>query len=664
MGQTRRRLLKTSIAVAGTLAWGPDASGEQSQTLQSPGGRIQVGVRPSTQGDLGLTIMFDGRVVVEVSRLGFDLGKDGRVADGLRRVRTTRSVIDDEYALVCGKQRSVRDCCNELALDFAPADPATPDRGLRILVRAYDDGVAFRYRLAPQDGGAAIRSELTQFDFPQDYECWGLDLGAFDTAHEGPFDAFRASKIEAHSLFDAPLLCRTGHGDVTFALAEADLAHYAALYFARRDDGRPGVQVRLSPRLDDPEIAVRASPGQELQSPWRVVMVGEHPGRLIESTLITTLSQPSAIADTSWIRPGKAAWDWWSDAMPAGASGPRMSNGTMTWLIDFAAATRLQYLLIDAGWYAFPDPKADRAEADVTRSVPEIDLPGLAEYGRQRGIGIFVWLKWQHLDRQLDEALALYQRIGLKGIKVDYLNRDDQAMIDFYHRLLAGAADRQLMVDLHGATHPAGLARTYPNLMTQEGVMGAEYNKWSSRITSRHNVTLPYTRMLLGPMDYTPGGFRNVTPKQFVARGTLPMVQTTRGQALAMYVVYDSPFACVSDSPDAYKGQAGLDFLAEVPTSWHETRVLSGRIAEFVVIARRHGTTWFVGGMTNERARSLPVRLGFLAPGRFSATIYADGAAPALLAIKHGVPVVTGSVINLVMGPNGGGVIILRLLVN
>ena len=664
MGQTRRRLLQTSIAAAGTLAWVPDARSEQGHTLHSPSGRIQVAVSPGTRGDLGLTITFDGWVVVQVSRLGFDLGTQSQVANSLRPVRATRSVVEDNYVLACGKQRSVHARCNELALDFTLPDPAPPDRGLRILVRAYDDGVAFRYLLAPQNDGIAIRSELTRFDFPRDYECWGLDLGAFDTAHEGPFNPFRASQIQGNSLFDAPLLCRTGHGDVTFAIAEADLAHYAALYFARRDDGRLGVQVRLPPRLDDPEIAVRVGPGQLLQSPWRVVMVGEHPGRLIESTLITTLSQPTTIVDPNWIRPGKAAWDWWNGAMPAGALGSRMSNGTMMWLIDFAVSTRLQYLLIDAGWYALPDPKVGKAEADVTRSVPEIDLPMLVEYGRQRGIGIFVWLQWQHLDRQLDEALDLYQRVGLKGIKVDYMNRDDQAMIDFYHRLLAGAADRQLMVDLHGATHPVGLARTYPHLITQEGVMGAEYNKWSSRVTSRHNVTLPYTRMLLGPMDYTPGGFQNVAPKQFIARSILPMVQTTRGQALAMYVVYESPFACVSDSPDTYKCQAGLDFLADVPTTWEETRVLSGRIAEFIVIARRYGTTWFVGAMTNERARSVSVRLAFLAPGRFSATVYADGVSPALLTIRRTVPVTRDGVIELAMAPNGGGAIVLSPLVS
>jgi alpha-glucosidase len=314
-------------------------------------------------------------------------------------------------------------------------------------------------------------------------------------------------------------------------------------------------------------------------------------------------------------------------------------------------------MLIDAGWYVAADGKLEAG--DVTRSIPGVDLPTLVEYANGRGIGLFVWVHWKALDARMDAALPLYQQLGLRGIKVDFMDRDDQDMVAFYHRLLASAARHRLMVDLHGAYPPTGLSRTWPNLLTQEGVMGAEYNKWSARVTATHNVTLPFTRMLLGPMDYTPGGFRNVAPQDFVARHRLPLVQTTRGQALAMYVVYDSPFQAVADSPDAYQGEAGAAFLRAVPATWDETRFIAGEIGSFVVTARRRASVWFVGAMTNETGRSVTIPLAFLGSGRFAATIYADGGSPTAVVIAER-DVARAEAIVLWMAPSGGGAIALR----
>ncbi len=270
-----------------------------------------------------------------------------------------------------------------------------------------------------------------------------------------------------------------------------------------------------------------------------------------------------------------------------------------------------------------------------------------------------VWLNWKALDAQMDEALALYEKLGLKGIKVDFMDRDDQEMVDYYHRLLKKAADHHLMVDLHGAYHPTGLIRTYPHFLTQEGVLGAEYNKWSKRVTATHNVTLPFTRMLLGPMDYTPGGMRSVAPAEFQVRYLQPFVQTTRGQGLAMYVVFDSPFACVSDSPEAYDGQDGVDFLRAVPTSWDETRFLAGDIGQYVVVARRKGKDWYVGAMTNEQGRSVQVPLSFLGGGNFDARVWGDAAAPTSLTVSDR-KVSAGDTLTLALAPSGGGAVRLQ----
>lgn len=334
-----------------------------------------------------------------------------------------------------------------------------------------------------------------------------------------------------------------------------------------------------------------------------------------------------------------------------------MNTATFKAFIDFAAANGLQYVTIDEGWYrGAGGGGVVRPGVDVTQTVPEIDIPGLIAYGRSKGVGLFLWLNWKALDAQFDAALAQYQAWGIAGIKVDFMDRDDQQMVDWYHRLLERAAQHRLMVNLHGAFHPTGLTRTYPNFVTQEGVLGAENNKWSSRITAEHNVTLAYTRMLLGPMDYTPGGFDNQTPETFRYRFLLPTVMTTRAHGLAMFVVYESPLQTVADTPDAYAGQQETAFIAQVPTTWDETRFIAGEIGQSIVLARRKGRDWYVGAMTDAEGRTVSLPLDFLGRGRFTATIYADCEAPNRTAISTQA-VEAGTTLSLALRPSGGAAI-------
>lgn len=626
--------------------------------LRSPNGRIQAVIRAAPKGPLTFSVSFNRKLVILPSPLGLRLGNGRTLSQGLRITHIVESRIDRHYALIVGKTHNARDHYNQLSLEL---EETHPHRRLQLIFRAYDDGVAFRYRVRLQNRREIIRvqDELTRFCFAEDHTCWGLNLGAFDTGHEGEFRPMPVSAIGECDLLDIPLVCQAD--GAAFAIAEADLKDYAGLYLRGCGDGTPSVKVKLSPRLDDPTIAVHGHPGSDVLSPWRVLMIADHPGNLIESTLITSLNPPKQIADTSWIKPGKYAWDWWSGGVASGTEPGGMTNPTITRFIDFAAEFGLPYMMIDAGWYVAPNGDVAAPTADVTRSIPEIDLPKLVAYARQRNVGLFVWAHWKPLDAQMDAALALYQRLGLKGIKVDFMDRNDQEMVAFYHRLLAKAAEHRLLVDLHGAYPPTGLSRTWPNLLTQEGVMAAEYNKWSARITASHNVTLPFTRMLLGPMDYTPGGFRNVTPDDFVARDTLPLVQTTRGHGLAMYVVFDSPLVSLADTPCAYAGAPGADFLRAVPTTWDSTRCLAGQIGQFVVIARRSGSDWFVGAMTNEAARTLQVPLDFLGVGRFTARTYADGDTPTALTVTDR-SVGRDDQIELRLASGGGGVIEIRLL--
>ena len=622
--------------------------------LASPDGALKITVSDS-DGQARYAVAYKGKPLLAPSPLGLVM-TGGSLSHGLKITGASPATSDTTYDLVAGKARTIRDHYNQLSVDFQ--EPEGQKRQLRVVVRAYDDGAAFRYVLPKQAGldAVSIRNEETRFDFPADYRCWGLNLGKFGTSHEGEFDPVQASKIREHNLYEAPLVCQGANA--AFALAEADLKDYAGLYLTGRGDGGLGVQAKLSPRRDDPQVAVRTRAGAEVVSPWRVVMVAPTAGKLIENTLLTTLSTPSKLTDTSWIKPGKTAWDWWNGPSVSGVPKSGMNDATIKRYIDFAAENGLEYMLIDDGWYLNSGGAGTvKPGADITKTIPEIDMPGLVAYAAQRKVGLWVWAHWKSMDAQMDDALALYEKWGLKGIKVDFMDRDDQPMVDYYHRLLTKAGEHRLMVDLHGAEHPTGLIRTYPHYLTQEGVLGAEYNKWSRRITATHNVTLAYTRLLLGPMDYTPGGFRNVTPAAFNPRNELPYVQTTRGQALAMYVVYDSPFSGVSDSPDTYRDSpAGLDFVSTVPTTWDETRFVTGEISQSVVVARRKGSEWWLGAMTNEAGRTVQVPLDFLGKGSFAADIRQDGATPTdLSASKRTVK--RGDVLTLKLAPSGGAAV-------
>jgi alpha-glucosidase len=354
------------------------------------------------------------------------------------------------------------------------------------------------------------------------------------------------------------------------------------------------------------------------------------------------LSDPCALDDTSWIQPGISAWDrWWSgDYAPDTDFEIAMNTATMKYFIDFAAEMGWEYQIVDWQWYGNPfDPNGKQPEpgveepdpnpaGDITKVIPEVDMAEIISYATAKNVKIFIWAHWKHVDNQLDEAFALYETWGVSGVKIDFMDRDDQYMVNFYHRVLQKAAQHKLLINFHGAYKPTGLNRTYPNYISQEGVMGNEYSKWSDLITPLHTVTLAFTRMLAGPLDFTPGGFRNATEESFKVVGSDapgPYVMGTRCHQLAMTVVYESPMQVLCDSPYNYRNSpAGLDFLKIVPATWDETKVLAGDVGEYIVIARRSERQWFIGAMTNWTERNLDIPLDFLDAGRFQIKVWAD----------------------------------------
>ena len=343
---------------------------------------------------------------------------------------------------------------------------------------------------------------------------------------------------------------------------------------------------------------------------------------LMKSNLVYNLSAPCKIQNPDWIKSGKVAWDWWNDQTVVGQSFEKgMNNATMKYFIDFAAETGLEYMLIDAGWYG----AADDTIADITKCVPGIDIPELVSYGRNKNVGIILWTNWINTRNQLEEALKTYSDWGVKGLKIDYMDGDLQRIVDFYYKTADCAARNKLLVDFHGSCKPTGLGRTYPNVMSYEGVLGLEHCKWSKRITPEHNVTIPFTRMLVGPMDYTPGAMNNKTEKDFEADYSSPSTIGTRAHQLAMYVVYESPLQMLSDHPAAYRGQETTEFLKTVPATWNETLPLEGEISKYIVLARRNGERWFVGAMNGNEERTVTIPLNFLKLGtKYEAVIYKD----------------------------------------
>jgi alpha-glucosidase len=624
-------------------------------TVRSPDERVVLRVVQDGAGGLVFSIERNGETVIAPSPLRLQLA-EGDVTN-VEVLQTNPRSIRQVHALVATKASQAADHFNEITLVASPRSKAI--RTLSWIFRVYDDGVAFRFRV-PADAGVqtlAVKREDTELTFGGNYDCHGFNVGRVDSSHEGEFDPVMAGHIRAHNVYDVPLVCRTGRN--AFAIAEANLVDYGGLYLNGRGDGLPGVRVRVSRRLDDASLIARTPIGVEgAGSPWRVIMLADRLGSLIESNLIGNLN-PDPSFDTSWIRPGKTAWDWWSGPYlpPPDHGGTDMA--TIRKYIDFAGRSGFEYMMIDEGWClnsghggSAPD------DADITRAKAGIDMPALVAYAAKKKVRLWLWVQWKLLDRQMDAAMAQYRKWGIAGIKIDFMDRNDQQMVDYYHQVMRKAVEYQLLIDMHGAYLPTGLNRSFPNYLTQEGVMGAEYNKWSRRVTATHNVSLAYTRMLLGPLDYTPGGFRNTTPETFQVINSPPQVQTTRAHALGMFVVYESPFQMVSDSPDVYQNAAGFDFVKAVPTVWDETRYVAGDIDAYVAIARRKGGDWYLGVLGNEQAREISLPLDFLGDGRFKAKIYEDGAEPTALAESSRV-VGRGDTLKMKLAPSGGGAAIL-----
>ena len=612
---------RVALGALALLAFAPALGAQRTYTVSSPDGATTVRVEAGARVTYSVTRR--GRMLVAPSPIsltlagGRVLGRDARVSGSV-----VRQVRDSVRPVAPTKSATVRERYAELRLRFGG------DYALE--VRAYDEGIAWRWTLDLGDSTTVV-AEQASFDVRGATPGWvGLD-STFMTHQEPAYKLVSLDTLRGGRLALLPLLVPIESG-AKVAITESNLESYPGMYLASGRDSSasgpalkgifPAFALADSARNDRDVVVTRRAPyiariAGRRALPWRVVLIADEDRALLENQLVYMLAPTSRLTDVSWIRPGKVSWDWWNALNVRGVPfRAGVNTETYEHYIDFAARHGIPYIILDEGWYVL---------GDLLKQAPGVDVPAIVRYGAAKKVGVILWTTWHTLDQQMTPALDQFQRWGIAGIKVDFMQRDDQGVVDFYWRVAREAASRHMLVDFHGAHKPAGLNRAWPNVLTFEGVRGLEWNKWSEEITPRHTVILPFTRMLAGPMDFTPGSMLNAQPRDFRVVFDRPMSMGTRAHQLAMFVVYESPLQMLADSPSEYEREPeAMDFLASVPVTWDETHALDARVAEYALVARRRGASWFVGAMTDS-ARSLPLALSFLGEGRWTMDVWADG---------------------------------------
>jgi alpha-glucosidase len=476
-----------------------------------------------------------------------------------------------------------------------------------------------------------VKDEEATFRFTANHPAFFHPVEKFENSYEQNYLQQPIAAFDSARLTTLPMVVAIPDGPKV-GIMEADLFDYAGLYLTLDEQNKFSLKGTLPKKVTAAKIGGHNNFNLVVQSradyiaetagtrsfPWRVLTLAESDKDLLHQQLVYLLASESRVADVSWIKPGKVSWDWWSALNLTGVDFKTGFNTqTYKYFIDFAAANGLEYVNLDEGW---------SDQFDLLKVTTELDLPEVIRYAKQKNVGLILWCVWHTLDKQLIPAMEQFQKWGIAGLKVDFMDRDDQDVINYYERVAAEAAKRKMLVNFHGASKPTGLERTYPNVINRESVLGLEYNKFSNKCTPEHDVHIPFIRMMAGPMDYTPGAMFNANKNDFRIINDRPMSQGTRCHQLAMFVAYYAPLQMLADAPTAYEQEPDiLNFLKAVPTTWDETRPLDGKIGEYLAIARRKGTIWYIGAMTGWTGRSLKTDLSFLGNGTYTLEYFTDG---------------------------------------
>jgi Glycoside hydrolase 97. len=593
--------------------------------LSSPDKQIALQIKVGSE--LSWTLTQSGDTIITPSNISLLLA-DGTILGKNAKLKSTKSnSINKTIAVVNYRKKEVSDNYNQMTVTFKG------DYGA--IFRAYNDGVAYRF-FSTKKSGIVIENEQANFNFKTDHKAWipyardPREGDKFQTPFEIIYDQTNISQFRTDSLSILPLLVDLGNQKKAL-LMETDIEDYPGMYLNLNKQTKQGFQgvfpkCPLNERVGGYEnlnywVSKRADfmakTTKAREFPWRVVFISKDDKELADNDMVQRLAAPSRIADVSWIKPGKVAWDWWNNwnishvDFRAGINTP-----TYKYYIDFASEYGVEYVVLDEGWYK---------KHDILTSSEEIDLKAILDYAKSKNVGIILWSAWHDLDIVKEQAFAKYAAMGVKGFKVDFFDRDDQKSMRSCYDIAEMAAQYKMLLDYHGMK-PSGIQKTWPNVLNFEGVKGMENVKWAHDNMPPYDVTLPFIRMMAGPMDYTPGAMRNATKENFQPSNSMPMSQGTRVHQMAMYVAFEAPLQMLCDNPTAYRKEAECTrFVVKVPTVTDRTVILDAKVSEYLVTARSKNDNWYVGALTNWDARTLTIDLSFLPEGTYKAEIFSDG---------------------------------------
>lgn len=628
---TFKRFIFLAAAISGAAF--PTFAKDVNYRVTSPDGHISATVMVGE--DIRYSVSRNEQTLIAPSTISMNLS-DGTVFGRNDKVRkTVRTSFDDTFSTVAYKKAEVRDNYNQILLNF---------KEFSLIFRAYDDGVAYRFvSNLDKKKTYEVISEQAEFNFGEDRQAFipyvnsGAKTveGQYFNSFENTYTVQNLSQWRKDRLAFLPLVVAADEG-VKILITEADLTNYPGMHVIGTEGSNSlkgtfapypkvieqGGHNRLQGMVMERENFIAKTSGDEV-FPWRVIMVSTSDSQLAVNDMVWKLSpKQDAGTDYGWVKPGKVAWDWWNDWNLYGVDFKAgINNETYKYYIDFASTHGIAYVILDEGW-------AVNLQADLFQVIPEIDIQELVDYGKERGVGIILWAGYWAFNRDMEKVCRHYSEMGVKGFKVDFMDRDDQLMVNFHARAAETAARYGLMLDFHGTYKPTGLSRRWPNVVNYEGVHGLEQMKWKPKECDQvtYDVTVPFIRMAAGPMDYTQGAMRNASKSNYRPVYNEPMSQGTRCRQLAEYVVFDSPLNMLCDSPSNYIAEAECtEFIAACPETWDESLGVNGEIGKYITIARRSGDAWYVGALTNWDERALTLDLSFLGEGDWTLDIFQDG---------------------------------------
>lgn len=601
------------------------AFAQKNYPLKSPDSRIQVNLHIGKS--ISYTLHYDQQQILALSEIGLVLPGGRKISENVKVSSVRYDSTEENVISPLYRQSQFTTKWNEVNIRF--------DNHTGLIFRLYNEGIAYRL-YNNQKKGFDLEKEIVEFNFYQDYQVFvPYSTGKkdrFAMAFQNTYDRVPASTALDSMVAFLPVAVDLKDGK-KMVITESDLEDYPGMFLEPNANtkgfqglfaGYPDEKIidpyryqeKVKSRL---AIAAKIKPHQKL--PWRVITLSDDDRQLPVNNMVYALAAPSRLKDISWVKPGKAAWEWWNNW---GLTGVNFKSGinteTYKYYIDFASANKLEYIIMDEGW-------SPPAEGNVMKVIDQIDLPEIINYGKKKGVGVFIWAVANVLDAKLEEACSYYSKLGVKGLKIDFIDRDDQDAVNMIYRIAEMSARYKLMVDYHGIYKPTGLNRTYPNVVNFEGVFGMEEMKWSKKDMPLYDVTMPFIRMMAGAVDHTQGAMRNAIKSNFRDVFYAPMSQGTRCHQLAAYIVFDAPFVMLCDAPTAYmKEQESTDFIASLPVVFEETKVIEGKMGESIVTARKSGGNWFIGGLTNWSPRMVEIDLSFLDEGKeYAVDLFKDG---------------------------------------